>query len=198
MAIMSPQGRIDHWSSSGYKNQKLNLFNSVDNYLNSLSFKPKRILDIGCGYAQTTIEFQKKYGSELWLMDGDVSQNTNKSLRQGKFGDTDSMMFYLSNDQLFDYWKEQSVDYVFVDAVNPVIDENIKFDMVCSWLSCGFHYPVDTYKDLILKHTDEKSIILMDLRASKDSMFQRNCIDIKGIAAWGKNKKSQTVHFTFK
>ena len=41
---------------------------------------PKRILDIGCGYAHISDMFQKKYGTELYLLDGDISGNAEHAV----------------------------------------------------------------------------------------------------------------------
>ena len=31
-------------------------------------------------------------------------------------------------------------------------------------MSCGFHYPVNTYRDLILKHSHKNTKVIMDIR----------------------------------
>jgi hypothetical protein len=60
--------------------------------------------------------------------------------------------------------KRNTKNYHLVDANNIIIPEDKKFDVITSWLSCGFHYPVSTYKDLILKHSHENTKVVMDLR----------------------------------
>jgi len=34
-------------------------------------------------------------------------------------------------------------------------------------VSCGFHYPVATYRDLILKHSHENTVVVMDIRRKR-------------------------------
>ena len=106
---------------------------------------PKRILDIGCGYANVSRKFQEKYGSELWLLDGDMATNPETSKRVNKFGPIDDFQFYTAVDDLKTQWDRQGMQYTFVDANNINIPEDVKFDFVCSWISCGFHYPVGVY-----------------------------------------------------
>jgi hypothetical protein len=55
-------------------------------------------------------------------------------------------------------------NYHLIDTNNINIDENIKFDLITSWLSCGHHYPVKTYIDLMKKHSHKDTRIILDLR----------------------------------
>ena len=45
----------------------------------------------------------------------------------------------------------------------------IKFDLITSYFSCGFHYPVKEYKELIQRHSHENTRIILDLRCSTKS-----------------------------
>ena len=44
------------------------------------------------------------------------------------------------------------------------IPENKKFDYIFSYSSCGVHYPLETYKELILKHSHKNTVCIFDLR----------------------------------
>ena len=55
-------------------------------------------------------------------------------------------------------------NYHLVDCNNINISEDIKFDVITSWVSCGFHYPASTYRELILKHSHNHTVVVMDLR----------------------------------
>jgi hypothetical protein len=108
--------------------------------------------------------FQKKYGTELYLLDGDISGNTTQADRATKYGAAEDFMFYVSTDDLKKEWDRKGMRYTFLDANNTDIPNDVEFDLVYSWISCGFHYPVSTYKTLIQKHTTAQSTIIMDFR----------------------------------
>lgn len=40
--------------------------------------------------------------------------------------------------------------------------------MIYSGKSCGFHYPLSTYKDLLYRHSDENTLLIFDLRKGAD------------------------------
>lgn len=148
------------WLDDKYIAQKRRSFELLDSQLTS---SPRRILDIGCGYAKISQWFQEKHGSELWLLDGDIADSPGT--RIGKYGTADTFQFYLTADRLRQQWDTEGMRYTFVDAANIKIDPDTKFDLVYSWVSCGFHYPVSVYKDLIVRHTDSDSVIVMEFRA---------------------------------
>jgi len=79
-------------TSSDYKLEKLNSFNIVNHYLKN---PPTSILDIGCGLAFESRMFNKKYGSQLWLLDGDVKDNPAES-REIRFGDASTWRFIIN------------------------------------------------------------------------------------------------------
>jgi hypothetical protein len=66
-------------------------------------------------------------------------------------------------------------NYHLIDCNNIDISEDVKFDLITSWVSCGFHYPVNTYRDLILKHSHAGTRVVMDLRVmyKKTNMPER-------------------------
>ena len=85
------------------------------------------------------------------------------------------------------------MQYTFVDANDPQIPQDIKFDLVCSWLSCGYHYPVSTYTDLIRKHTDKDSVIIMDFRRKTLSQ-QQDQFEIVNCLNGDHVQKRYTLH----
>lgn len=127
---------------------------------------PRNILDIGCGLAVETGMLQKKSGGKLYLLDGDASDS--KGDRDINFGDADSMNFYLPIANLKAKWDERGLDYEFLDANNLQIPEGMEFDLVYSGKSCGFHYPLETYKEVFMKHSHKKTYFIFDIRKDAD------------------------------
>ncbi|QNI50230.1 hypothetical protein SynRS9915_00508 [Synechococcus sp. RS9915] len=132
---------------------------------------PATLLDIGCGLAKESELIQKKYGTDLYLIDGDFKDNGSSRNRDIAFGDVDSFSFYSSLTDLRNSFNSRKLRYQLFDA-NDLNLPPVKFDLIMSLLSCGFHYPVSAYKDLILAHSHPDSIIIVDLR--KDFIDQQS------------------------
>ena len=151
---------LSKWNREEHDIQKEENFKRVDDFLN---FTPKRILDIGCGLAKESELFQKKYNAELYLLDGDFD-STKQRARDIRYGEADNFKFYSKVNDLKQSFDNRNIKYTFVDANNIDIEEDIKFDLIYSFLSCGFHYPVTTYYNLIKKHSTKDTICIFDIR----------------------------------
>ena len=201
MTIFYQKNWMKLWNSDGYQAKKQVGFAALDAYLKET---PRRILDIGCGLAWESRLFNAKYDTEIWLMDGDVANNEHKDPERANHGkwhhDPSSLLFYHSLDFLDQQLKESDVsNYHLVDVNNINIPEDIKFDVITSWLSCGFHYPVSTYRDLILKHSHDNTVIAMDLRITKQSINRMPVLEpgLKMIDVISTGKKHVSTHLKF-
>ena len=153
------------WTKDRYIAKHRASFEIVDAYLNQ---PVGRLLDIGCGFAWQSRWFNEKYSTELWLLDGDASANATKS-ETASYGnwntDTDQLKFYHTFDVLNSKLQELGTkNYHLVNANNINIPNDVKFDVITSWLSCGYHYPVKTYIELMKKHSHENTRIILDIR----------------------------------
>lgn len=149
-----------NWLSEAYLAGREHVYRQASAYLGR---SPKRILDIGAGYARVSELFQINHSSELWLLDGDFNTTSDRT-RKGKYGSVEDFKYYRTQQDLEQHWTSQGMRYTFVNGNDPQIDPDVKFDLVTSWLSCGYHYPISVYADLIRKHTDENSVVIMDFR----------------------------------
>jgi hypothetical protein len=180
------------WSTEEYKKHKIKTFNLIDNYIQSI---PNKILDIGCGWAFESEMFQKKYDSDLYLLDGDYHKNKKDQIRHGFWGPSEDMKFYTNVNYLINSFKERNLRYKFLDVNQLELNEKTVFDLIYSFLSCGFHYPAKTYKNFILNYSDENSIIIMDIW--KESLNEQlNDFEIIQIIDEGIN--NYTIHLKFK
>jgi SAM-dependent methyltransferase len=183
------------WSKPGYIEGKQKLFERMDAYIGRA---PRRILDIGCGFAKTSELFQKKYGSELYLLESDIGNSPGQ--RIGKWGTAESFQWYLPIERLKQAWDDQGMTYTLVDGANLQVPADVKFDLVYSWLSCGFHYPVSTYRDFIKQHTTPDSIIIMDFRGNLTSQQRADLEsqDYEVVKVVEASDKKRTLHIRFK
>ena len=151
---------LKSWNLPWHTDDRKERFNLLDNYLKT---PPKSILDIGCGLARESEYFQKKYNTDLYLLDGDFDQTKEKP-RDNQWGSAESFRFYSPMQELLNSYDSRNMSYTFIDASNPIIQIDKKFDVIYSLLSCGFHYPAITYKDLIEKHSTNDTKIIIDCR----------------------------------
>jgi hypothetical protein len=113
-------------------------------------------------------------------LDGDYDDNPqDRELVQARYSeDAGRFAFYYKLDFLRDQLdKLGTKDYRLIDSNNIRLPWNIKFDLITSWVSCGFHYPVNTYRELILKHSKESTHVVMDLRVlpkTQDPVLDEN------------------------
>ena len=153
------------WSTPEYQDEKKKNFKVITTYLKS---KPTNLLDIGCGLAWESRMFGNQFNTELWLLDGDADNNKDKNSnsKETKWHEsTNSFLFYHTIDLLDTELKRLNTpNYHLIDCNVLNIPKNITFDLITSWLSCGFHYPVSTYRELILKHSHKDTQVIVDLR----------------------------------
>jgi SAM-dependent methyltransferase len=188
----------EEWNTDVYQQHKQENFDLLDVYLNTA---PNTILDIGCGLAWESRLFNKKYGTELYLLDGDFDDNSqdDRVQQQARYTtDSKNFAFYYKLNFLQNKLDELNTqNYHLVDCNNINISENIKFDVITSWVSCGFHYPVSTYRELILKHSHANTVVVMDLRIpakERNPLVESNFEIVKKI---NQRAKYATSHIRF-
>jgi SAM-dependent methyltransferase len=175
---------VDVWNKPASKKKKDHVVNKKENYdilKDYLDTPPKKMLEIGCGIAREAEWFQKDYGTELWLLDGDKSINEpRKQTRYYNWGTADKFAFYSPIDDLRKSYECRDMTYRFVDANNIDIPDDQMFDLICSFKSCGFHYPISEYVDLIRKHSHENTKLIFDIRkdATKPNKLKETKIEI--------------------
>ena len=147
---------------------------------------PASILDIGCGLAIEAGLFQQKHDTELYLLDGDFEQNSKSQDRDVGFGEVDNMQFYLPVSYLKSKWDERGMKYHFLDANNLHIEEDVCFDVIWSFKSCGFHYPLSAYSDLIRSHSSPDTRLIFDIRADSELDPSFNATVISKLIEWEK------------
>ena len=153
------------WTTDKYIAKRRTNFEIIDAYLDQ---PVGRLLDIGCGFAWESRWFNEKYGTELWLLDGDADTNVSKpeTASYGNWNTDSSELKFYHTFEFLDSKLQQlgTKNYHLVDANNINIPDEVKFDVITSWLSCGHHYPVATYIDLMKKHSHAGTRIVLDIR----------------------------------
>ena len=142
--------------------------------------KLDRILDIGAGPGYKSKILADYFScKEIWIIEG-FSDNNNKKNENAikvKYNHSaDDFLYYQTENRLRAHYAAfmQDYDYHLVDADNINIPDDIKFDFIMSAQSCGHHYPISTYAELIKKHSTPTTLNLFDIRLDK---FKRPVVD---------------------
>lgn len=121
---------------------------------------PKRVADIGCGYALFDLFLARDLKSDVVLID--LESNERKH-----FGFKAEGAAYSSLARAKQLLRANGVLAKQITLLNPrdKAPETIKpVDLVVSFLSCGFHYPVDLYLPFLDKALAPGGAAIFDLR----------------------------------
>ncbi len=121
---------------------------------------PKRLADIGCGYAFFDLFAAQDLGCHLLLID--LESNDRRH-----FGFAEEGSAYSSLSVARNLLKDNGISTRSITTLNPQIKtpETAKpVDLAVSFLSCGFHYPVDLYLPFIEKALTPDGAAIFDLR----------------------------------
>lgn len=191
----------NEWNKPAYQDRKKNNFLALDLYL---KHSPTTILDIGCGLAWESRMFNEKYKTKLWLIDGDVTNNNlkdNTATDANYNNSANKFLYYNSLSRLETELKKLvATEFTLLDCNNLKLPD-IKFDLITSWLSCGFHYPVSTYAAIIKKHSHKDTRIVFDLRihVKTKEIILEDCFEVISIiCTTGKSGKSVTAEIRLK
>ena len=129
--------------------------------------RPASMADIGCGYAFFGLFAHQRYGCDLLLID--VEENERRH-----FGFQQEAAAYTSLETARNFLIANGVPPEKITTWNPQLedlDEAEKVDLAVSFLSCGFHFPVDMYMPFFRYGVAPGGAVILDLRGQE---FQEN------------------------
>ena len=139
-------------------------YNMIKSYL---PVHASNILDIGCGLGLIDIALNNHYQGQinLHLLDKTSEINEDTNVR----GFNKQYIFYNSMDGTRQTLVDNGVnsEKLFTYEVSNESIEQIltnKFDVIISLLSCGWHYSIETYIDLIKQTLSKTGIVILDIR----------------------------------
>lgn len=143
-------------------------YQSIKNYLPIMQSGPS-VLDIGAGLAAIDVYIYKHYAPmvpKIYLLD---RQGVSEKIYYDFFPTASK---YNCFSQTLEFMEANGVDRSTVMCFDADADEHkklfqYKFDIIISLLSCGFHYPVSTYIDLIKFTLNDSGVCILDLRKDK-------------------------------
>ncbi|WP_299733522.1 class I SAM-dependent methyltransferase [uncultured Tateyamaria sp.] len=135
---------------------------------------PKSIADIGCGYAMFDLFLARDFGSVLHLID--LESNDTRH-----FGFEEEAAAYSSLKVAKKLLTDNGVPAKSIKTLNPEKQDVLKLkklDFAFSFISCGFHYPWDTYRDFFLKSVAPDGRIILDIRSKVLNVAVRELSEI--------------------
>ena len=159
--FLLPQRNLGYLQKDTYLDNIENQFNMLKPYLPRIC---NNLLSIGCGLAIPELPFYELYQNEdlnFFLFDKtQVDDNIH-------FGHEKTASFY--NDlkeakKLYINYgiKEQNIH--LIDASNKNLCSLPKMDIITSFISWGFHFPLETYLENVIKLMHNDSILIIDIR----------------------------------
>ncbi len=122
--------------------------------------KPKRIADIGCGYAFFDLFAAQDLKADVVLIDLEVNEHRH-------FGFQSEGAAYSSLAVARKILEDNGISAKKITTLNPrdTAPETVKpVDLAVSFLSCGFHYPVDLYLPFLDRALKPGGSAILDLR----------------------------------
>jgi SAM-dependent methyltransferase len=124
---------------------------------------PARIADIGCGYGFFDLFAARALGAGVLLIDLETND-----LRH--FGFSAEGAAYSSLSRARALLEANGVPAAGIETLNPretAPEDARPVDLAVSFLSCGFHYPVDPYLPFLERTLGPGGAAILDLRAGK-------------------------------
>jgi len=140
------------------------LSNSEYNAIKNCIDNPRRILDLGCGLGRMSVFLNSKLKNKAKYFLADSSQEVEKV----KYGWNPKPAFYndLSLTKTFCEMNNLS-NFQIIDLKYGNLLDLKDIDLVMSFMSVGFHYPIEDYLEDLLKITSSDCIMIFGIRENK-------------------------------
>lgn len=132
----------------------------IEHYIQS----PKRVLELGCGLGRFSIflNSQLDTGPEFFLAD------YSKISERVKYGWNPADSFYNNLDLTKEFCNLNGLSNLsIIDLEKESVSSLSDIDLVMSFLSVGFHYPIEQYMDHLLDITTDDATFIFGIRKGK-------------------------------
>lgn len=119
----------------------------------------RKLVDIGCGHALIDLLFYRRFGCSIHLVDIEQTKEHHHRFHRTGAG-------YASLGAASAFLRANGVPPELIRTTNPqretLEDENC--DVALSLLSCGFHYPAETYASFLDQALRPGGVFIFDMR----------------------------------
>lgn len=196
MTIKIPEGAKKYIAlqRTGYKNLEEEFNYHINKEFEEMkSFLPKKatnIADIGCGMCGIDVLIYHHFKDpDLLLIDGDM---IDEKVYYGYQSETALYNSFMEAENLLIENKVPSDVFSFCYMVKgDNIYSNTIFDCIISLLSCGYHYPLETYFPFIIKNMSDDGVFICDIRQGTDGLktIEENFLEYKLISDYNKSDR---------
>lgn len=138
-----------------------------------LKRKPKTVLDIGCGLGIYDLAMHDFYGPgiDFYMLDKTTTTEEESNVF---YGYKEKGAFYNNLDYTREFLELNGVDSEKIHIISVDETEKIeaipKLDLIISIISCGFHYPLSTYFDRIVKLVKDDGLFCFHCRCIEENL----------------------------
>lgn len=150
---------------------------------------PKRIADIGCGYSFFDLFVAQDLNCTVQLID--IEANTHRH-----FGFNPEGAAYSSLSRARQLLEANGIASKKIETLNPLTkpaEQAKAVDMAVSFLSCGFHYPVDMYLPFLDQVLLPGGAAIFDLRKNTADEQARKLAEFGALSDMASPPKSRRV-----
>ncbi|MEX5727227.1 SAM-dependent methyltransferase [Rhodovulum iodosum] len=150
---------------------------------------PGRIADIGCGYALFDLFAARAYGSDLLLID--IEENDHRH-----FGFKSEGAAYADLARARRFLTANGVADGAIETLNPREADVLTsrpVDLAVSFLSCGFHFPVDVYMPYFRENVAKGGRILLDVRMKSYEPQAARLAELGTLSVLDETRKKRRV-----
>lgn len=133
-------------------------YNAFRNYIDS----PTSVLELGCGLGRMSIYLNSKLKNNPHFILADVTAQSDKV----RYGWNPGESYYNDLDLTAKFCKMNGLpSFSTFDLNSRKITELENIDLVMSFLSVGFHYPIEGYLEDLIKITSKDAVMIFGVRS---------------------------------
>lgn len=148
-----------------------------------------RVADIGCGYGFWDLAMHRSHDCAVLLID--IEDNDVRH-----FGFAEDAAAYTSLDVARQFLTDNGILKDRIETLNPTTQDLLAtddVDLAVSFLSCGFHYPVDGYLDFFKERLASDGAMILDLREKSAEPAKRKLAEIGDVSVLQSSGKCSRV-----
>lgn len=144
-----------------YLKMSISEFNAIKNYLK----KPQKVLELGCGLGRMSIFLNSQLDEPKPYF---ILADVNKESSSIKYGWNPKESYYNSLDLTARFAQLHDLtNFETFDLLNQDLSSLSEIDLVMSYLSVGFHYPIEDYLEKLFEVTTDDCQMIFGIRKGK-------------------------------